>query len=66
MLAAVLFVRSFIPETKNRSERQNRELFWPGTEYGRILKGKEECKASLELQPINERRNPEFQLQKCS
>ena len=45
----VLFVRSFIPETKKRSERQKRELFWPGTEYGRILKSKEECKASLEL-----------------
>ena len=52
-LCALIFVCYLVPETKNKSERIKKEIFWPGAKYGRDLKQDEECKASLELHSKN-------------
>ena len=40
-VVAFIFVFFFVPETKNKSERLKKELFWPGAKYGRDLKPEE-------------------------
>lgn len=47
-LSGVIFIYFFMPETKYLSEKEKKEVFWPGTEYGRALQPNEICRAGVE------------------
>ena len=47
-LVGVVYVYFCMPETKYLSDKEKKEVFWPGTEYGRPLKDGEVCKAGKE------------------
>lgn len=47
-MAGLMFIFFFVPETKGLSEQEKREIFWPGSKYGRKLRDDEECDVGIE------------------
>ena len=47
-LVGIVYIYFYMPETKYLSDKEKKEVFWPGTEYGRPLKDGEVCKAGKE------------------
>jgi len=47
-LGGIVYIYFYMPETKYLSDKEKKEVFWPGTEYGRPLKDGEVCRAGKE------------------
>lgn len=43
-----VFILFYVPETQGLSEGEKKEIFWPGSKYGRKLRADEEPKAGVE------------------
>lgn len=46
----LVYIYLRVPETMGLSEQEKREIFWPGSKYGRKLKSGEDCDAGIEHQ----------------
>ena len=49
-MLGLIYIYLRVPETMGLSEQEKREIFWPGSKYGRKLKPGEECDAGIEHQ----------------
>ena len=49
-MLGLVYIYLRVPETMGLSEQEKREIFWPGSKYGRKLKAGEDCDAGIEHQ----------------
>jgi len=51
-VAGLFYIYFRVPETMGLSEQEKREIFWPGSKFGRTLKKDEACQVGVEHQSM--------------